>query len=101
MTWLLLQFWIHTTCVRQLGVLEWVLNTPSHHRVHHDRRVHRNYGGFSIIWDRLLYVTVPAMAALPLLTPFVVNFPFVTAALVRCHAWCRRFMSHSSWVLVA
>jgi len=33
--------------------LEWVFMTPSHHRVHHDRRVHKNFGGLLIIWDRL------------------------------------------------
>jgi len=27
--------------------------TPSHHRVHHDRRVHKNFGGFLILWDRI------------------------------------------------
>ncbi len=32
---LLYQFWIHTESIRSLGPLEWVLNTPSHHRVHH------------------------------------------------------------------
>ena len=33
----LYQFWIHTRLVGRLGPLEWVLNTPSHHRVHHGR----------------------------------------------------------------
>ncbi|XP_055481364.1 alkylglycerol monooxygenase isoform X2 [Psammomys obesus] len=32
---LLYQFWIHTEVIRSLGPLEMVLNTPSHHRVHH------------------------------------------------------------------
>jgi len=47
------QFWVHTCLVRRLGPLEWVLMTPSHHRVHHDRRLHKNFGGFLIIWDRM------------------------------------------------
>eukprot|EP00281_Chroomonas_sp_CCMP1168_P031285 CAMPEP_0206241954 /NCGR_PEP_ID=MMETSP0047_2-20121206/16791_1 /ASSEMBLY_ACC=CAM_ASM_000192 /TAXON_ID=195065 /ORGANISM="Chroomonas mesostigmatica_cf, Strain CCMP1168" /LENGTH=516 /DNA_ID=CAMNT_0053666925 /DNA_START=90 /DNA_END=1637 /DNA_ORIENTATION=+ len=47
------QFWVHTCFVRRLGPLEWVLMTPSHHRVHHDRRVHKNFGGMLIVWDRL------------------------------------------------
>eukprot|EP00049_Salpingoeca_infusionum_P015672 m.306910 g.306910 ORF g.306910 m.306910 type:complete len:508 (-) comp15927_c0_seq2:1607-3130(-) len=47
------QFWVHTCLVRRLGPLEWVLSTPSHHRMHHDRRLHKNFGGFLIIWDRL------------------------------------------------
>ena len=42
---LIYQFWVHTCVVRRLGVLEYVLMTPSHHRVHHDRRVHKNFGG--------------------------------------------------------
>jgi alkylglycerol monooxygenase len=52
----LYQFWIHTESVRRLGPLEEVLNTPSHHRVHHGRNpqyLDRNYGGILIIWDRL------------------------------------------------
>ena len=30
-----------------------LMATPSHHRVHHDRRVHKNFGGVFIIWDRM------------------------------------------------
>jgi sterol desaturase/sphingolipid hydroxylase (fatty acid hydroxylase superfamily) len=53
---LLYQFWIHTELIGKLGPLEWVLNTPSHHRVHHGRNVRyldRNHGGILIVWDRL------------------------------------------------
>lgn len=53
---LLYQFWLHTESVRTLGALEWVLNTPSHHRVHHGKNVRyldRNHGGIFIVWDRL------------------------------------------------
>ncbi|XP_047499124.1 alkylglycerol monooxygenase-like [Penaeus chinensis] len=53
---LLAQFVIHTELVGRLGALEWVLNTPSHHRVHHGANKYcldKNYGGFLIIWDRL------------------------------------------------
>ena len=53
---LIYQFWIHTEIVGRLGPLEWVLNTPSHHRVHHgsnQRYLDRNYGGILILWDRL------------------------------------------------
>ena len=53
---LIYQFWIHTELVGRLGPLEWVLNTPSHHRVHHGRNVRyldRNHGGILIVWDRL------------------------------------------------
>uniref|UniRef100_A0A4W5L3R6 Fatty acid hydroxylase domain-containing protein n=1 Tax=Hucho hucho TaxID=62062 RepID=A0A4W5L3R6_9TELE len=35
---LLYQFWIHTEVIRDMGPLEGVLNTPSHHRVHHGKK---------------------------------------------------------------
>lgn len=50
------QFLLHTEAVGKLGVLEWVLNTPSHHRVHHasnPRYLDRNFGGVLIVYDRL------------------------------------------------
>ncbi|MBX7160466.1 MAG: sterol desaturase family protein [Acidimicrobiia bacterium] len=53
---LLYQFWIHTDAIRRIGPLETVLNTPSHHRVHHGsnkRYIDRNHGSILIIWDRL------------------------------------------------
>jgi sterol desaturase/sphingolipid hydroxylase (fatty acid hydroxylase superfamily) len=54
---LIYQFWIHTERIRRLPrPLEAVLNTPSHHRVHHGSNqvyLDRNYGGILIIWDRL------------------------------------------------
>ncbi|MDV2078554.1 sterol desaturase family protein [Marinobacter xestospongiae] len=54
---LVYQFFIHTTLVRQLpAAIEWLFNTPSHHRVHHGRNpgyIDRNYGGVLILWDRL------------------------------------------------
>jgi alkylglycerol monooxygenase len=52
----LFQFWIHTRAVGRLGWLELVLNTPSHHRVHHGinpKYIDRNYAGVFILWDRL------------------------------------------------
>jgi len=54
---LIYQFWIHTEAVKRLPKpLEWLLNTPSHHRVHHGKNVaylDRNHAGVLIIWDRL------------------------------------------------
>lgn len=50
------QFWIHTETIGKLGWLEYVLNTPSHHRVHHGRDpkyIDKNHAGTFIIWDRL------------------------------------------------
>ena len=53
---LIYQFWVHTEHIRRVGPLEWVLVTPSNHRVHHARNpeyLDRNYGGVFIVWDRL------------------------------------------------
>lgn len=53
---LLYQFWIHTELIGRLGPLEAVMNTPSHHRVHHatnPRYLDSNYAGTLIIWDRM------------------------------------------------
>ncbi|WP_199118864.1 sterol desaturase family protein [Pedobacter sp. ASV28] len=52
----LYQFWIHTRTIKSLGVLEYVLNTPSHHRVHHGsnpKYIDRNHAGTLIIWDMM------------------------------------------------
>ena len=46
----------HTELIGRLGPLEWILATPSHHRVHHgsdDLYLDRNYGARLIVWDRL------------------------------------------------
>jgi sterol desaturase/sphingolipid hydroxylase (fatty acid hydroxylase superfamily) len=53
---LLYQFWIHATWIPKLGWLEYVLNTPSAHRVHHAANVEyldANYGGVLIVFDLL------------------------------------------------
>ncbi|KAF9433973.1 hypothetical protein BGZ76_008738 [Entomortierella beljakovae] len=53
---LLYQFWIHTEIVPRLGWLEYVINTPSAHRLHHGRNpycIDKNYAGTLIIWDRM------------------------------------------------
>lgn len=50
------QTWLHTELIGKLGMLEKVLNTPSHHRVHHGcdaKYLDKNYGGILIVWDRL------------------------------------------------
>jgi alkylglycerol monooxygenase len=50
------QFLIHTRLVGRLGPLEWVLMTPSHHRVHHGRNpryLDKNFGFSLILFDRL------------------------------------------------
>lgn len=52
----LYQFWIHTKAIKHLGFLEYILNTPSHHRVHHGsnpKYIDKNHAGTLIIWDKM------------------------------------------------
>src|SRR5690606_2916885 len=53
---LIYQFWIHTRAVGRLSPLgEYILNTPSHHRVHHGvnpKYQDKNYAGVFIVFDR-------------------------------------------------
>lgn len=52
----LYQFWIHTETINKMGWLEYIFNTPSHHRVHHGRNpkyIDKNHAGSLIIWDKM------------------------------------------------
>jgi sterol desaturase/sphingolipid hydroxylase (fatty acid hydroxylase superfamily) len=55
---LIYQFWIHTEVIARMPRwFEAVMNTPSHHRVHHatnPRYLDANYAGVFIVWDRWL-----------------------------------------------
>ncbi|SOD80118.1 sterol desaturase family protein [Spirosoma fluviale] len=54
---LLYQFWIHTEHINKLPApIEFIFNTPSHHRVHHGSDLNyldKNHAGVLIIWDRI------------------------------------------------
>ena len=53
---LFLQFWYHTQHIQSMGILEKIIVTPAHHRVHHainSEYIDKNYSQIFIIWDRL------------------------------------------------
>ncbi|MGX7893988.1 sterol desaturase family protein [Tsuneonella sp. HG222] len=60
---LIYQFWIHTEAIGRFPRwFEAVMNTPSHHRVHHAtnaRYLDRNYAGTFIVWDRMFGTFAP------------------------------------------
>ena len=62
---LIYQFWIHTEVINKLPKwFEFILNTPSHHRVHHGSNaiyLDRNHAGILIIWDRLFGTFQPEL----------------------------------------
>lgn len=50
------QFWYHTIYIGKMGILEHIIVTPSHHRVHHAMNpiyLDKNHGQIFIIWDKL------------------------------------------------
>lgn len=86
---LIYQFWIHTETVGRLPrPIEWVFNTPSHHRVHHGsdpEYLDRNHGGVLIIWDRIFGTFQPEKQrpTYGLTTPLASHHPFRIAF----HEW--------------
>jgi sterol desaturase/sphingolipid hydroxylase (fatty acid hydroxylase superfamily) len=66
---LIYQFWIHTEAIgRMPRWFEAVMNTPSHHRVHHatnPRYLDRNYAGVFVVWDKLFGSFQPELAEDP------------------------------------
>jgi sterol desaturase/sphingolipid hydroxylase (fatty acid hydroxylase superfamily) len=71
---LLYQFWIHATWIPKLGWLEYLLNTPSAHRVHHAANLEyldANYGGVLIVFDRLFGTYIEERDDLPCRYGFV------------------------------
>ncbi|KPF63639.1 sterol desaturase family protein [Porphyrobacter sp. AAP60] len=101
------QYFLHTEAVGKLGPLEWVFNTPSHHRVHHGSNptyLDTNFGGVLIVFDRLFGTFVAERADEPvrygLTTPVTSNNPFVIAF----HEWANLWRDlkqarsvHSAW----
>lgn len=80
------QFFLHTESIGRLGALEWVLNTPAHHRVHHASNAEyldRNFGGVLIVFDRLFGTFARARDGEPvrygLVHPLGTNNPFKIA----------------------
>jgi len=95
------QFWIHTELIDRLGPLEWVLNTPSHHRVHHGRNVEyldRNYAGMLITWDQLFWTFEPERAAVDYgLTKNIATYNPVRVAFHEWTAMIRDARAAESW----
>lgn len=65
----LTQIWgilVHTEKINKMGWLEYILVTPSHHRVHHGsnpKYLDKNMGMFLIVWDKLFGTFQPELPA--------------------------------------
>lgn len=83
---------MHTQVVPTLGPLEWILNTPSHHAIHHASNpsyVDKNYGGILIIWDRLFGSF--ALKSEPLRFGLTHNISSNGPVHAAFHGWARMF----------
>jgi sterol desaturase/sphingolipid hydroxylase (fatty acid hydroxylase superfamily) len=88
---LVYQFWIHTETVGRLPAwFEAVMNTPSHHRVHHatnPRYLDRNYAGIFIIWDRLFGSFAAEESSDPCRYGLVKNIGTFNPLRIALHEW--------------
>lgn len=98
---LIYQYWIHTELIDRMGPLEAVMNTPSHHRVHHGRNVRyldRNYAGIFIVWDKLFGSFEPEAEPLDFgLTKNIHTFNPVKIAFHEWQAMWRDARGADSW----
>ena len=81
---------IHTKTVGKLGVLEWVLSTPSHHRVHHASNIKyldKNMGMVFIIWDKLFGTFAKEETAEPVVYGLTTNIKTYHPITMVFHEW--------------
>lgn len=88
---LVYQFFVHTQMIGKLpGWYEAIMNTPSHHRVHHatnPKYLDANYAGTFIVWDRMFGTFVPEDAAEPCDYGIVKNLDTFNIITVIFHEW--------------
>ena len=85
------QFWYHTRLINKMGILEKIIVTPAHHRVHHAinaEYIDKNYSAIFIIWDKLFGTFQEETADNPPVygikkaaqtwNPFLINFMHIT-----------------------
>ncbi|MGA1030652.1 MAG: sterol desaturase family protein [Flavobacteriaceae bacterium] len=101
------QFWYHTQHIGKLGWLEYILVTPSQHRVHHainPEYVDKNLAAIFCIWDRLFGTFQEELEEVPPVygtlkpvrswNPFWINFQHLWALVQdawRTTSWSSKF----------
>jgi hypothetical protein len=92
------QFWYHTRLIDKMGILEYIIVTPSHHRVHHainPEYIDKNFSQIFIVWDKLFGTFQPELKEVPAVygvkrpvntwNPFLINFKHIW--LIISDAW--------------
>ena len=87
------QFFLHVEGVGKLPrPVEFLLNTPSHHRVHHARNpvyLDRNYGGILIVWDRMFGTFQEELDHIPARYGLTRNITSFNPLHIAFHEWVR------------
>ncbi|MGI5309271.1 sterol desaturase family protein [Rheinheimera sp. WS51] len=84
------QFFVHTQSVKKLGVLEYIFNTPSHHRVHHACNpcyIDKNFAGVLIIWDHIFGTFIAESESEPCRYGITDNFESDNPLLITFYEW--------------
>ena len=88
---LIYQFWIHTEAIKRMPPwFEAVMNTPSHHRVHHATNplyLDRNYAGVFIVWDRMFGTFQPELETEKCRYGIVKNLGTYNPVKICLHEW--------------
>ncbi len=84
------QFWYHTTLIKRMGFLEYIIVTPAHHRVHHainPEYIDKNFSQIFIVWDKLFGTFQEELDEVPAVygtkkpaatwNPFLINFQHI------------------------
>ncbi|KAF1712369.1 fatty acid hydroxylase [Pseudoxanthomonas kalamensis DSM 18571] len=89
------QFWLHTELIGTLPrPVEYVFNTPAHHRVHHGSNpeyLDCNYGGVLIVFDRLFGTLREEQAGVPIRYGLVEPVHGYNPVKIALHAWWKMF----------
>lgn len=92
---LLYQFWIHTEAIDKMPRwFEYILNTPSHHRVHHGSNLiylDRNHAGILIIWDRMFGTFQPELKNEKVVYGLTTNIKTYNLLKIAFHEWMDMF----------
>jgi sterol desaturase/sphingolipid hydroxylase (fatty acid hydroxylase superfamily) len=92
---LLYQYWIHTELIDKMPRwFEAILNTPSHHRVHHGSNplyLDRNHAGIFIIWDKLFGTFQPELKEEKVIYGLTSNINTFNPVKIAFHEWISVF----------
>jgi sterol desaturase/sphingolipid hydroxylase (fatty acid hydroxylase superfamily) len=93
---LLYQFWIHTETIQKMPKwFEAIMNTPSHHRVHHGKNpiyLDRNHAGILIIWDKLFGTFQPELEEEKVIYGLTENIKTYNPIMIAFHEWVAMFI---------